>query len=58
MGRTRTQGRDIGGLLRLVRRRTRSAALYFVCSDMWKPYLKVVAERAGQAVQVLDRFHI
>ena len=25
---------------------------------MWKPYLKVVAERAGQAVQVLDRFHI
>ena len=23
-----------------------------------KPYLKVVAERAGQAVQVLDRFHI
>ena len=37
---------------------TRSAALYFVCSDMWKPYLKVVAERAGQAVHVLDRFHI
>ena len=36
----------------------RSAALYFVCSDMWKPYLKVVAERAGQAVHVLDRFHI
>ena len=29
----------------------RSAALYFVCSDMWKPYLKVVAERAGQAVR-------
>ena len=25
---------------------------------MWKPYLKVVAERAQQAVQVLDRFHI
>ena len=36
----------------------RSAALYFVCSDMWKPYLKVVAQRASQAVQVLDRFHI
>ena len=28
----------------------RSAALRFVCSDLWKPYLKVVAERAGQAV--------
>ena len=36
----------------------RSAALRFVCSDMWKPYLKVVVERAGQAVHVLDRFHI
>ncbi|QDU88978.1 Transposase [Pirellulimonas nuda] len=24
----------------------------------WKPYLKVIAARAGQAVHVLDRFHI
>jgi len=30
----------------------------FVCSDLWKPYLKVVAEYAGQAVHVLDRFHL
>ena len=36
----------------------RSAALRFVCSDLWKPYLKGVAEHAGQAVHVLDRFHI
>ena len=36
----------------------RSGALRFVCSDLWKPYLKVVAERAGQAVHVLDRFHV
>ena len=36
----------------------RSQALQFVCSDMWKPYLKVIAEKAGQAVHVLDRFHI
>ena len=36
----------------------RSKALQFVCSDMWKPYLKVIAEKAGQAVHVLDRFHI
>ena len=36
----------------------RSEALRFVCSDMWKPYLAVVAERAGQAVHVLDRFHL
>jgi transposase len=30
----------------------------YVCSDMWKPYLKVIAERLGDAVHVLDRFHI
>lgn len=36
----------------------RSKAVEFVCSDMWKPYLKVIAEKAGQAVHVLDRFHI
>lgn len=32
--------------------------LRFVCSDMWRPYLKVLASRAGQALHVLDRFHI
>jgi len=36
----------------------RSGRLRFVCSDMWKPYLKVIAKKAGQAVHVLDRFHI
>jgi transposase len=36
----------------------RSAALEFICTDMWKPYLKVVAKKAAQAVLVLDRFHI
>jgi len=30
----------------------------FVCSDMWKPYLKVIAKKLGGAVHVLDRFHI
>jgi transposase len=30
----------------------------FVCSDMWKPYLQVIAGQVGQAVHVLDRFHI
>lgn len=32
--------------------------LRFVCSDMWRPYLNVIAAQAGQALQVLDRFHI
>ena len=36
----------------------RSARLKFICSDMWKPYLRIVAEVAGQALHVLDRFHI
>jgi transposase len=36
----------------------RSSALKFVCSDMWKPYLKVIAKKAGQALHVLDRYHI
>ena len=36
----------------------RSSRLRFVCSDMWKPYLKVIAKKAGQAVHVLDRFHV
>ncbi len=33
-------------------------SIRFVCSDMWKPYLKVVREELGQAVHVLDRFHL
>lgn len=32
--------------------------LRFVCSDMWRPYLNVLAAKAGQALHVLDRFHI
>ncbi len=36
----------------------RSGQLRFVCSDMWKPYLKVIGKKASQAIHVLDRFHI
>lgn len=36
----------------------RSARLHFICTDMWQPYLKVIARKAAGAVQVLDRFHI
>jgi transposase len=38
--------------------RERSSKLKFICSDMWKPYLKVIAKKASQAIHVLDRFHI
>jgi len=34
------------------------AGIQFVASDMWKPYLKVIAEQIPAAVHVLDRFHI
>jgi len=36
----------------------RSAFIEHVCSDMWKPYLQVIAQRVSQAVHILDRFHI
>ena len=36
----------------------RTEALRFICSDMWKNYLEVIADRAKNAINVLDRFHI
>lgn len=38
--------------------RERTARLEFVCSDMWQAYLKVIAKKAPEAVNVLDRFHV
>jgi transposase len=35
-----------------------STRVRFACSDMWGPYLDVIAACAPQAVHVLDRFHI
>jgi len=52
--------RTVKTLLRFFREfgEERSALLRFVCSDMWQPYLKVIARKAKQALHVLDRFHI
>lgn len=36
----------------------RSAKIGFVCSDMWQPYLKVIAKKIPHALHILDRFHI
>jgi len=54
------QGRKVKTLLRFFRwfGRERSGELRFICSDMWRPYLKVIAKRAAQAAHVLDRYHI
>lgn len=38
--------------------RERTAGLRFICSDMWRPYLKVIRKKAGQALHILDRFHV
>lgn len=35
-----------------------SQELEYICTDMWKPYLKVITKKAGHAVHILDRFHI
>ena len=35
-----------------------SAQIRVICSDMWKPYLKMIAKHLPQAINVLDRFHI
>ena len=29
-----------------------------VCSDLWKPYLKVIKRKLSNAVHILDRFHV
>src|SRR5579872_6242826 len=36
----------------------RCLSLKFVCSDMWKPYLKAISQYTRNALNILDRFHI
>jgi len=38
--------------------KSRTENIRVVCSDMWKPYLKIIAKKAVNAVNILDRFHI
>lgn len=54
------QERRVKTLLKFFRwfGKARSAKLRCICSDLWQPYLKVVAKKAGGAIHVLDRFHI
>ena len=35
-----------------------SEQIEFVCSDMWKPYLKLIAKHCTHALNILDRFHV
>jgi transposase len=36
----------------------RCAKIQFFCTDMWKPYLDLIAKHAPNALNVLDRFHL
>lgn len=52
--------RTVRTLLRFFRwlGKEKTAQLQFVCSDMWQPYLKVIAKKAGKALHILDRYHV
>ena len=54
------QDRTVKSLLRFFRRfgKERNRGLKAVSCDMWKPYLKVIAKKAVNAIIILDRFHI
>ena len=54
------QERTIKTLLRFFHffGKDRSQKLKYVCSDMWRAYIKVIEKKAGGALHILDRFHI
>ena len=33
-------------------------SLKFICTDMWRQYMNVIAEKAADAVHILDRYHV
>lgn len=37
---------------------TALSGLKFICTDMWRNYMTVIAEKAKGAVNILDRFHV
>ena len=56
VGSERTEA-SLRGFFQLLTHHAR-AGIRFVCSDMWQAYLKVIREELGQAIHVLDRFHV
>lgn len=55
-----SEGRTVKSLLRFfkVMGTEKTSAIGFVCSDMWRAYLKVIRKKLPQAVHILDRYHI
>jgi transposase len=56
IGKDRT-AKSFLGFFRMLGKK-RSASIRFICSDMWKAYLKVIKKKAPGAIHILDRFHI
>ncbi len=54
------EGRTIRSMLRFFRDfgSERCSRVRVVCTDMWHPYLKVIAKKLPNALNILDRFHI
>jgi transposase len=52
--------RKVKTLLRFFYRfgKKRSQKLQAICSDLWKPYLKVIKRKVPECVHILDRFHV
>jgi transposase len=56
VGLKRTEGSFRAGLKELGA--AALSSVRFVCSDMWKPFLKVIRTELPEALNILDRFHI
>jgi transposase len=56
IGQRRTQATLRRGLEQLGS--TVCQGIRYVCSDMWKPFRQVIAQRLPQATHVIDRFHV
>ena len=54
------KGRTVKTMLRFFREfgKPWAAHIKHICSDMWKPYLKVIKKKIPGALHILDRFHI
>lgn len=56
IGRTRSAKTLLRFFYRFGKERTQK--LQAICSDLWKPYLKVIKRKAPNALHILDRFHV
>jgi len=56
VGRNRTAKTLLRFFFKLGKERCKK--IKYVCSDMWKAYLKVIKKKIPQALHILDRFHI